>query len=102
MKLPLLFDTCRYLQVEYFFSTTEDDAHNCPIVMPIRITAVEQVLALIIGVAGVIARETEDIASVSLDPVKLKFQVDRPAVVIDFHNIDDRLSISPIDVIGIP
>ena len=58
----MLLGTCRYLQIEYFLRAAQEDSHVLPVVMPVGIAAVDQGIALVLRVAGIVAGEADDIA----------------------------------------
>jgi hypothetical protein len=95
MKLPLFFDINRDLHIKYVLRAIEDLAHDLPVKISTGIAIVEKGIAFIVQVAWVVAGETENVSALSIDPIQLKLQVDRAAVVFDPHQINRRLTIAP-------
>jgi hypothetical protein len=54
---------------------------------------VEQRLTDIVHISGVITGKGKDIAASSLDAIQLKFEIDRPAVVFNPHQINNRSAV---------
>jgi hypothetical protein len=65
------------------------------------IALIKKGITLIIHVARVITGKTKDLAFVPADAIELKFQIDSAAVMLDFHNVDDRPPVSSSKVLCI-
>ncbi|RPJ19414.1 MAG: hypothetical protein EHM33_30295, partial [Chloroflexi bacterium] len=75
-------------------SAIQDLTYNLSVEMPIGIAIVKQGIALIIHITRVIPWETKNIATLILDAIELELQVDGAAVVLNPHQVNDRLSVS--------
>jgi len=79
----------------------QDLLYDLSVEISMGIAVIEKRIALIIHVTRVISRETKDIAALPLNPIKLKLQIDSATVMLNFHEVNNRLAISPGKSMGI-
>src|SRR5215212_11557393 len=62
---------------------------------------VEEGIPIIIHIARVISRKTEDISALPFQAVQLKLQIHGAAIVFDFHQVNNWFSISTRQILCI-
>ena len=97
--MKLFFDTDHYLHIKCFLGAIQDLLYDLSVELFVGIAIIEKGIAVIIHVTRIIPRETEDIATLPLNAIQLKFQIDCAAVVFNPHKVNDRLAISSSKVL---